>query len=34
VELRGDERPSPHGREGGLGVVDGIYVVGYEHVKG
>ncbi|MEM3996211.1 MAG: 50S ribosomal protein L6 [Pyrobaculum sp.] len=34
TELRGDERPSPHGREGGLGVVDGIYVVGYEHVKG
>jgi len=34
VELRGDERPSPHGREGGLGVVDGIYVVGYEHIKG
>ncbi|ACB40438.1 50S ribosomal protein L6 [Pyrobaculum neutrophilum] len=33
TELRGDERPSPHGREGGLGVVDGIYVVGYEHVK-
>jgi len=34
VELRGDEKPSPHGREGGLGVVDGIYVVGYEHIKG
>lgn len=33
TELRGDEKPSPHGREGGLGVVDGIYVVGYEHVK-
>lgn len=33
VELRGDERPSPHGREGGLGIVDGIYVVGYEHIK-
>jgi large subunit ribosomal protein L6 len=33
TELRGDERPSPHGREGGLGVVDGIYVVGYEHIK-
>jgi len=33
TELRGEEKPSPHGREGGLGVVDGIYVVGYEHVK-
>ncbi|AAL64149.1 50S ribosomal protein L6 [Pyrobaculum aerophilum] len=33
TELHGDERPSPHGREGGLGVVDGIYVVGYEHIK-
>ncbi len=33
VELHGDERPSPHGREGGLGVIDGIYVVGYEHIK-
>ncbi len=33
TELRGDERPSPHGREGGLGVVDGIYVAGYEHIK-
>lgn len=33
TELRGDERPSPHGREGGLGVVDGIYVVGHEHIK-
>lgn len=33
TELHGDERPSPHGREGGLGVVDGIYVVGHEHIK-
>lgn len=33
TELRGDERPSQHGREGGLGVIDGIYVAGYEHVK-
>lgn len=33
TELRGDEKPSPHGREGGLGIVDGIYVVGFEHIK-
>ncbi|MCC6019958.1 MAG: 50S ribosomal protein L6 [Thermoproteaceae archaeon] len=33
VELRGDERPCPHGREGGLGVIDGIYIVGCEHIK-
>ncbi|MEM1572046.1 MAG: 50S ribosomal protein L6 [Pyrobaculum sp.] len=33
TELHGDERPSPHGREGTLGVVDGIYVVGVEHIK-
>ncbi|MEZ0249126.1 MAG: 50S ribosomal protein L6 [Thermoproteus sp.] len=33
VELHGDEKPAPHGREGGLGVVDGIYVYGVEHVK-
>ncbi|MBP1448588.1 MAG: 50S ribosomal protein L6 [Thermoproteus sp.] len=33
VELHGDERPAPHGREGGLGVVDGIYVYAVEHLK-
>lgn len=33
TELHGDERPAPHGREGGLGVVDGIYVYGVEHIK-
>lgn len=33
VELHGDEKPAPHGREGGLGVVDGIYVYGVEHIK-
>lgn len=33
VELHGDEKPAPHGREGGLGVVDGIYVYGIEHIK-
>ena len=33
TELRGEERPSPHGREGGLGVVDGLYVYAVEHVK-
>ncbi|NPA23969.1 MAG: 50S ribosomal protein L6 [Crenarchaeota archaeon] len=31
--LRGDERPCPHGREGGPGVLDGIYVYAVEHVK-
>jgi len=33
VRLKGDEKPSPHGREGGLGVVDGIYLAGIEHIK-
>ncbi|MFP3168034.1 MAG: 50S ribosomal protein L6 [Thermoproteus sp.] len=33
TELHGDEKPAPHGREGGLGVVDGIYVYGVEHIK-
>ncbi|WP_054841897.1 50S ribosomal protein L6 [Vulcanisaeta distributa] len=31
--LRGDERISPHGREGGPGVLDGIYVYAVEHMK-
>ena len=31
--LRGDERVSPHGREGGPGVLDGIYVYAVEHMK-
>ena len=31
--LRGDERPCPHGREGGPGVLDGIYVYAVEHIK-
>ena len=31
--LRGDERPCPHGREGGPGVLDGIYVYAIEHIK-
>ncbi len=30
--LRGDEKPSPHGREGGIGVVDGIYPYAVEHI--
>ncbi|BDR93297.1 50S ribosomal protein L6 [Vulcanisaeta souniana JCM 11219] len=31
--LRGEERISPHGREGGPGVLDGIYVYAVEHIK-
>ncbi len=31
--LRGDERPCPHGREGGPGVLDGIYVYAVEPIK-
>lgn len=31
--LRGEERISPHGREGGPGVLDGIYVYAVEHMK-
>ncbi|MFB6471090.1 MAG: 50S ribosomal protein L6 [Vulcanisaeta sp. AZ3] len=31
--LRGDERISPHGREGGPGVLDGIYVYAAEYMK-
>jgi len=31
--LRGDERPCPHGREGGPGILDGIYVYAVEHIK-
>ncbi len=30
---RGDERICPHGREGGPGVLDGIYVYAIEHMK-
>jgi len=30
--LRGDRRPSPHGREGGPGVLDGIYLYRIEHL--
>ncbi len=32
VRLRGDERLCPHGREGGPGVLDGIYVYAKEHM--
>lgn len=31
--LRGDERPSSHGREGGPGVLDGIYVYHIGHIR-
>ncbi len=31
--LRGEERISPHGREGGPGVLDGIYVYAFENIK-
>ncbi|MEZ0345146.1 MAG: 50S ribosomal protein L6 [Infirmifilum sp.] len=34
TQLRGDNRPSPHGREGtGPGVLDGIYLYAIEHLK-
>lgn len=33
VKLRGKYRMSPHGREGGPGVLDGIYVYAREHLK-
>ncbi|AKG38977.1 MAG: 50S ribosomal protein L6 [Infirmifilum sp.] len=34
TQLRGDRRPSPHGREGtGPGVLDGIYLYAVEHMK-
>jgi len=33
TKLRGSYRLSPHGREGGPGVLDGIYVYAREHVK-
>ncbi len=31
--LRGEDRPCPHGREGGPGVLDGIYVYAVEHIR-
>ncbi|MEM1508840.1 MAG: 50S ribosomal protein L6 [Thermofilaceae archaeon] len=33
VRLRGKYRMSPHGREGGPGILDGIYVYAREHLK-
>jgi len=33
ARLRGDERLCPHGREGGPGVLDGIYIYAKEHIE-
>ena len=33
VKLRGKERLCPHGREGGPGVLDGIYIYAKEHIR-
>lgn len=34
TKLRGKYRMSPHGREGGPGILDGIYLYAKEHMKG